>query len=449
MRRFVKIDILLFLIAGLIFEIQPQIIIPGNPYEDMEKEEKAPEPEKVKPGTRTQKIISEIQTLLKQNAETKALPAVAYQLNYRHHPLVAGAIGMDVDSQVSIASTSKTMTGMVMIQFMRMGLIDIDDPISKYLPEAKNLSIDPNKQITIRHLLQHRSGIPYTAKNRVKVAGLSIPMPKLPPGVSFQYANPNFNLLAKIVEKISKQPFYKAVQLYVVEPFRLNGTLSGPGASGAAGIRSTVQDLSILADFLIKDFKQKGRKSWLAELALNPEGIPSTGNQSYYGLGWRVTLRNGEIFSMHHYGDWHKGVCIFYVFPLHSASFAYVATPPDYSARQVQNVKLALINYAQDYADSLDRTSNPQVSSSGLNIIKDKSKLYIGSYTNSRTNESVNIFSKDGQLYLKRSDREVPLKYLSDWEFEGDSTEYSVQFYFDENAKVRAVIDMGDYFQKN
>ena len=200
---------------------------------------------------------------------------------------------------------------------------------------------------------------------------------------------------------------------------------------------------------LIKDFKQKGRKSWLAELALNPEGIPSTGNQSYYGLGWRVTLRNGEIFSMHHYGDWHKGVCIFYVFPLHSASFAYVATPPDYSARQVQNVKLALINYAQDYADSLDRTSNPQVSSSGLNIIKDKSKLYIGSYTNSRTNESVNIFSKDGQLYLKRSDREVPLKYLSDWEFEGDSTEYSVQFYFDENAKVRAVIDMGDYFQKN
>lgn len=91
-------------------------------------------------------------------------------------------------SQFLIGSISKQITAVMVLKACEEGLIQLDAPISRYLP---SLSQDWAATVTVQHLLNHTSGI----------QGLTKPLTNLP-GEKFVYSNLGYNLLGKILESI-------------------------------------------------------------------------------------------------------------------------------------------------------------------------------------------------------------------------------------------------------
>lgn len=128
--------------------------------------------------------------------------------------------GNSIDSTTSfhLASISKTFTAMAILKLREMLLLNLDDPVNNYLQGF------PFKNISIRLLLNHRSGLPNyvhfieslgwdTQRNLtnqdllqfiIKNAGkLSVGRPDK----YFEYCNTNYALLALIIEKVSKMSY--------------------------------------------------------------------------------------------------------------------------------------------------------------------------------------------------------------------------------------------------
>lgn len=132
-----------------------------------------------------------------------------------------------------VASVSKVATALCVLRLADKKRIKLDADIRRYLPEI------PYSGITVRMLLNHRSGIPYygyftydtwdlgkTLHNRDVL--LLIKKHKFPlnfrPDAHFSYCNTNFALLALIVEKVTKKEFPKAMREWIFEPLHMDDT---------------------------------------------------------------------------------------------------------------------------------------------------------------------------------------------------------------------------------
>jgi CubicO group peptidase (beta-lactamase class C family) len=84
---------------------------------------------------------------------------------------------MQTDAIFRIASMTKPITSVAILMLYDQGKLGLDDPVSKYIPEFKNpqllVSVDPlktepaDREITIRHLLTHTSGIGYNFTDKI------------------------------------------------------------------------------------------------------------------------------------------------------------------------------------------------------------------------------------------------------------------------------------------
>ncbi len=151
---------------------------------------------------------------------------ILFDKGYGFADLRTGA-AIDGTTSFNIASVSKQFTAVAVLQLADKGLLDPDDPIIKYFPEYT----DPVwKDIRIRHLLSHSSGIPdgrgYLTREE-KVAGdedlaieylANLKELHFAPGTAYEYINPTFVLLGKLVERVSGQPFTEYVRDHVFLP---------------------------------------------------------------------------------------------------------------------------------------------------------------------------------------------------------------------------------------
>lgn len=141
---------------------------------------------------------------------------------------------MRTDSIFGIASMTKPITATAILMLHDEGKLNIDDPVSKHLPEFASLKTPSGKpaSITLRQLLSHTSGlgaqspeenkIPYTlAELAPKYAAL----PMLSePGEKWKYTRVGFNLSARIVEKISGLPFEVFLEKRIFAPLGMADT---------------------------------------------------------------------------------------------------------------------------------------------------------------------------------------------------------------------------------
>jgi CubicO group peptidase (beta-lactamase class C family) len=130
-----------------------------------------------------------------------------------------------------LASISKTFTAVAILQLKEKGKLKLDDPFKKYFPDF------PFESITIRQLLSHTSGLPdmeavldsFVNKQPDKIFTNADVIPALKiyashhpllfqPGDNWRYSNIGFQLLAVLVEKISKQPFALYVKKNIFKP---------------------------------------------------------------------------------------------------------------------------------------------------------------------------------------------------------------------------------------
>ncbi len=142
-----------------------------------------------------------------------------------------------------IGSITKLFTATAINQLHERGLLDLHDPVNKYLPQLKVSACFDGTKITIAQLLTHQSGLPHSYEPnfwtsddwRGVAADLSCDMLPYRPGLIVSYSNIGYTLLGNIIEKVSGEPYYRYVQTHILEPlhietgaalFELQGQLS-------------------------------------------------------------------------------------------------------------------------------------------------------------------------------------------------------------------------------
>jgi CubicO group peptidase (beta-lactamase class C family) len=247
--------------------------------------------------------------------------AKAYGLADRGHE-----ISNTIDTQFALASGSKGLTALAVVSLIEDGSLDLTTTARSVLGEDLPLIRD---DVTIDHLLSHRSGIgdylDEDAGHAITDYVMPVPVHELatteqflavlgghatvfPPGERFAYCNGGFVVLALIAERASGVPFHELVRMRVCEPAGMGDTeflrsdelpgraalgyltVDGPRTNvfhlpvrgnGDGGIYSTAADVSSLWSAFFG-----GRivsTDWVAEMVRPRSDVPPA---SRYGLGF-------------------------------------------------------------------------------------------------------------------------------------------------------------------
>ncbi|GHF54847.1 dipeptidyl aminopeptidase/acylaminoacyl peptidase/CubicO group peptidase (beta-lactamase class C family) [Amycolatopsis bartoniae] len=137
------------------------------------------------------------------------------------------------DSVFQIGSISKVWTTTVVMRLVDEGLLDLDAPVADVLPELRLSDPDVTKQVTVRHLLTHTSGIDgdvFTDTGRGDdclekyVALLADVAQNHPLGVTWSYCNSGFSLVGRVIEKLTGSTWDAAMRERLFTPLGLRHT---------------------------------------------------------------------------------------------------------------------------------------------------------------------------------------------------------------------------------
>lgn len=140
-----------------------------------------------------------------------------------------------VNTKFRIASLSKTFTEVVIMKLAEEGRVDIDEPLKRYLPDFPANYVN---EVTLRHLLTHRSGIsrffnisgwangksvsPYTKEVFLSIIA-DMPV-AFKAGSKRQYSSANYYLLGAVVEQVTGQKFGQVLQEKILKPLNMKNT---------------------------------------------------------------------------------------------------------------------------------------------------------------------------------------------------------------------------------
>jgi CubicO group peptidase (beta-lactamase class C family) len=145
----------------------------------------------------------------------------------------ADASGRAVTPQTPfiIGSISKTFTALAVMQLVEAGKVDLDAPAQRYLPWFRVADPQASAQITVRHLLNHTSGLPQKADTflwtdqdagvlersvrYLKTVKLARPIGQ------FGYSNANYQTLGLIVQTVSGQSYEDYVEQHIFAPLEM------------------------------------------------------------------------------------------------------------------------------------------------------------------------------------------------------------------------------------
>jgi len=246
------------------------------------------------------------------------------------------------DTLFYIGSIGKTFTAVAVLIAVQDGLLELDEPITTYLPDFKVYSRyeeRPESKITLRYLLSHTSGLPReapgcnqvefdgdTLEDRIKsIDGLWL---KYPTGRACLYSNAGFDLAAYILQTVSGIPFEQYMTERVFRPLGMqNSTLdrgdihSNPnravghtigivpsptppdhGCFGSGGVWTDAKDLAQFIQYFLNKQSPEGKQilneSWL-EVMLTPYARISSEKEVYYGLGIGINRISGRTEMQH------------------------------------------------------------------------------------------------------------------------------------------------------
>ena len=247
---------------------------------------------------------------------------------------------LNSQSVFQLASVSKQFTATAIMMLKERGQLKLTDTITKYFPKF------PFKDITIKHLLNHTSGLPkyfwvaeheWNKKNPPSNAEMMAFLESsstaslfFRPGRNFDYSNTGYFVLASIIEKISNSRFseflekniFAPLQMhnsyaysYKIDPIkknqligyrlyrgwrhlRINGTIND-AIVGDKNIYSTHKDL-------LKWVNGLNNGSLISKSSLEQmytRGKTKYGRNVPYGFGFRIDSKNDDKIA-YHYGKW-------------------------------------------------------------------------------------------------------------------------------------------------
>jgi CubicO group peptidase (beta-lactamase class C family) len=144
------------------------------------------------------------------------------------------------DTQYAIGSITKTFTATMLMALRDAGQVDLDDPLSRFIPETRH------DRLTLRRMLAHASGLqrepvgdiwdtlvqPDTAG---LLAGLEQAEQVLSPRSHWHYSNLAYALLGEVVARVDGRPWVESLRVRVLEPLGLKRTSLQPEGEAAVG----------------------------------------------------------------------------------------------------------------------------------------------------------------------------------------------------------------------
>jgi CubicO group peptidase (beta-lactamase class C family) len=277
---------------------------------------------------------------------------------------------MRTDDIFRIASQTKAITSVAVMMLFEEGKFLLDDPISKYIPEFANLkvldkfnekdttytTVQANREVTIRDLLTHTSGIDYAGigsdhmnaiyakagiptgfvSEKINLGDKMRKLGRLPlvhqPGARFTYGL-NVDVLGYLVEILSGETLDKYFRTHIFEPLGMNDTYfylpaskydrlvkvisedknhklvntlsafvnyplaEGTYYSGGAGLSSTIKDYATFLQMLLNRGEYNGKKLLARRtvelMTTNQIGDLNLGRDKF-GLGFEITTASGQ-----------------------------------------------------------------------------------------------------------------------------------------------------------
>jgi CubicO group peptidase (beta-lactamase class C family) len=112
----------------------------------------------------TDKDLDALRSILRQAVDDKVVPGISLLLAHRGEVIFKEAYGdLKLDQKVQMASSSKSVTATLLMILVDQGKLALDDPVEKYLPEFKGITLKgkpPARPPTVRNLLSNMSGLP-------------------------------------------------------------------------------------------------------------------------------------------------------------------------------------------------------------------------------------------------------------------------------------------------
>ncbi len=258
---------------------------------------------------------------------------------------------LKINDSFQLSSLSKMFTAEAIMMLKHQRLIDYDTDLRTYIPEF------PYEGITIRMLLNHRSGLsryesladkywpdrkkPFFNEDMIEYYVKYKPTPYSKPDKMFHYCNVNYALLASVVERVTGMSFENYMQSKIFAPLGMTesyiyamrddtlvptyiekgvqGYYIGRGRprqaqneylNGVKGDKIMFSDVNDLYRFLIAS-----QYGFLFPDSIQEESyIPGSPNYSKrkdnYGFGWRISAKHKGC--IYHYGWW-KGYRSFFL----------------------------------------------------------------------------------------------------------------------------------------
>ena len=325
------------------------------------------------------------------------------------------------NSVFAIGSITKSFTAVAIMQLQENGLLDVNDPISKYIEGNKR-----GDDITIHHLLTHTSGLPRdgmtSGKRHVPLDQNVSYINKWPllfePGEGHSYSNAGYQLLAAIIEEVSGKSYNDYIKDHIFIPLEMEKSRGGVDASyadnqaigyqmktknpaqlsifnfsgitGSGNIYSTTEDL-------LKYHQGIYDKKLLKAESIDKMFSPQWGDwNNGYGYGWDITKGYNQK-KISHGGNIGGGgyVSSLISYPESDYVIIFLTNNADYTALNVVSTTIEAIIFGEDYVIP-EKTENIKIDSETL-------EQYAGDYE-FEEGFFITVSYKNGKLYSTADD---------------------------------------------
>ncbi|MCE9567010.1 MAG: serine hydrolase [Planctomycetes bacterium] len=178
------------------------------------------------PSSKYLKVIPALNELVQSETMDKKIPSLSLAIVADQD--VIFMINRGPGKVYRVGSVSKLFTDVAIMQLVEEGKLDLDAPVAKYVPEFKPAYKEGQKQITLRMLMAHRSGLireppvgnyfdptePSLEKSVLSLNGIE---PIYDPGSRTKYSNAAVGLVGYVIQKTQNEKFETFVQRRVLD----------------------------------------------------------------------------------------------------------------------------------------------------------------------------------------------------------------------------------------
>jgi CubicO group peptidase (beta-lactamase class C family) len=335
------------------------------------------------------------------------------------------------DTVYRLWSVAKAFTAIETMRLVEDGLVDLDTPITEYIPGFAIPSRFPNSEpITIRSILTHRSGLPRNGCHRVDfspniladlVTSLEDCNQVYPVGYHYKYSNIGFDLLGYLVEEIRGRPFpdylrdelllpigmansaflrsYLPTPLEVAPGYEFYEGEYYPYEQGditsvpSGNLYSTIEDMEKFVKFIFRDGEADGEQliDPTTLKAMFVEQATSMRDPEPMGLGWKTTRVLGSELLVWHDGGASDGTGSLVAFlPERKLGIVLIANGTTFDGSVSVPLAVKILELMLDA--KYDLIPTPEVSQATIELEHAALEEYVGRYI---------VFGEVMDVYLK------------------------------------------------